>query len=359
MFIDEAEIYVRAGKGGQGCVSFRREKFVPRGGPDGGDGGDGGSVYFVTDRGRNTLLDFARRRDWIAGNGRPGEGSNRHGRNGTSLHVRVPVGTLIIDRDNGALLKDLCEDPQKVCIVRGGAGGRGNKSFASPTNQAPRESQPGVPGEERRLKLQLKLIADVGLAGLPNAGKSTLLSRLSRARPKIAAYPFTTLEPHLGIVELSGYRRFVMADIPGLIEGAHRGVGLGDEFLKHIERTRILVHLVDVCPLDGSPSPAEAYRVIREELAGYSQTLLGKREVIVANKTDLIDSDQPVQALGRQLGREVLGISGVTGAGLEVLTNRLWQVLEADREAQPERPAPLLDVIPPHHLPPEPDQEQT
>ena len=359
MFIDEAEIYVRAGKGGQGCVSFRREKFVPRGGPDGGDGGDGGSVYFLTDRGRNTLLDFARRREWIAGNGRPGEGGNRHGRRGKSLYIRVPVGTLIIDRDNGALLKDLCEEEQKVCIARGGSGGRGNKSFAGPRNQAPRRCQPGAAGAERRLKLQLKLIADVGLVGLPNAGKSTLLSRLSRARPKIAAYPFTTLEPHLGIVELSGYRRFVMADIPGLIGGAHRGAGLGDAFLKHIERTRVLVHLVDISPLDGSPSPGQAYRVIREELAGYSQALLGKRDVIVANKTDLIDSDEPVEELSRELGREVLGISAVTGAGLEALTGRLWEVLEGDRQVRPARPAPLTEVTPPPQRPAEPDEEQT
>ena len=359
MFIDEAEIYVRAGKGGQGCVSFRREKYVPRGGPDGGDGGDGGSVYFLTDPGRNTLLDFARRREWITGNGRPGEGGNRHGRRGKSLYIRVPVGTLIIDRDNGALLKDLCEEEQKVCIARGGSGGRGNKSFAGPTNQAPRRCQPGAVGEERRLKLQLKLIADVGLVGLPNAGKSTLLSRLSRARPKIAAYPFTTLEPHLGIVELSGYRRFVMADIPGLIGGAHRGAGLGDAFLKHIERTRVLVHLVDISPLDGSPSPGQAYRVIREELAGYSQALLGKRDVIVANKTDLIDSDEPVEELSRELGREVLAISAVTGAGLEALTGRLWEVLEGDRQVRPARPAPLAEVITPPHRPAEPDEEQT
>jgi GTP-binding protein len=343
MFIDEAEIYVRGGKGGQGCVSFRREKFVPKGGPDGGDGGDGGSVYVVTDRGLNTLMDFARRHHWIAANGRPGEGSNKHGRRGKSLYIRVPVGTMIIDRDTGALLKDLCEEDQKVCIARGGAGGRGNRAFASPTNQTPRECEPGGPGEERNLKLQLKLIADVGLVGLPNAGKSTLLSRVSRARPKIAAYPFTTLEPYLGIVELSGHRRFVMADIPGLIEGAHEGVGLGDAFLKHVERTRVLVHLVDIYPLDGMPKPAEAYRIIRKELAGYSDTLLNKREVIVANKTDLIDSEEPVRALAAELGREVLGISAVTGAGVERMTNRLWDVIEEHRQEQPDRPAPLVD----------------
>jgi GTP-binding protein len=357
MFIDEAEIYVRAGKGGQGCVSFRREKFVPKGGPDGGDGGDGGSVSFVTDRGRNTLLDFARRREWIAENGRPGAGANRNGRKGKSLRVRVPVGTLIIDRDSGALLKDLCEEDQEVCIVKGGRGGHGNRHFATPTNQAPRECEPGEPGEERRLLLQLKLIADVGLVGLPNAGKSTLLSRLSRAKPKIASYPFTTLEPQLGIVELSGFRRFVMADIPGLIEGAHRGVGLGDAFLKHIERTRVLVHLVDLCPLDGTPNPGEAYRMIREELAGYSEMLLSKREVIVANKTDLTDSQVPLREIREELGREVLGISAVTGAGLEVLTEHLWEILEADRRSTPARPAPLVQAPAPHLAQTSPDEE--
>jgi GTP-binding protein len=350
MFIDEAEIYIQAGKGGQGCVSFRREKFVPKGGPDGGDGGDGGSVFFLTDRSLNTLMDFARRRQWIAENGRPGEGSNRQGRRGKSLNIRVPVGTLIIDRDTGALLKDLNEEDQKVCIAQGGAGGKGNRAFVSPTNQAPRRFEPGRPGEERNLTLQLKLIADVGLVGLPNAGKSTLLSHVSRARPKIASYPFTTLEPHLGIVEISGYRRFVMADIPGLIEGAHKGVGLGDAFLKHVERTRVLVHLVDVCPLDGSPSPAEAYRVIREELAGYSETLLNKHEIVVANKIDLTNTDEPVRALAEELGREVHGISAATGAGLESLCNHLWNVLEEHRQIQPERPAPLVGRTPPHLL---------
>ena len=354
MFIDEAEIFVRAGKGGQGAVSFRREKFAPMGGPDGGNGGDGGSVVFVVDLSRNTLLDFARRRLWHAENGRPGAGSNRTGRSGRDLRIRVPVGTLILDRDRGSLLKDLRSAEQEVVIAQGGKGGNGNRAYVSSTHQAPREFEPGVPGEERWLKLELRLIADIGLVGMPNAGKSTLLSRLSQARPKIASYPFTTLEPQLGIVELSGFRRLVMADIPGLIEGAHGGVGLGDAFLKHIERTRILVHMIDVCPLDGEPKPAEAYRLIRNELSQYSDTLVKKREIVVANKIDLTDTDNAVEALGAELGVPVAGISAATGAGLEHLTNLLWTVLEVDRADRPQDPAPL--IIPPHRVEsPEPE----
>ncbi|MBN1490704.1 MAG: GTPase ObgE, partial [Phycisphaerae bacterium] len=273
MFVDEAEIFVRAGNGGPGCMSFRREKFIPKGGPDGGNGGDGGDVCLVADADVSTLLDLTGRHHWIARNGTPGMGKNMHGRNGEHCIIRVPPGTLVYDRDHGMLLKDLDQPGMQVCVAQGGRGGRGNEAYKSATNQAPRQADLGEPGQERWLRLELKLIADVGVVGLPNAGKSTLLSRLSRARPKIADYPFTTLEPQLGIVELSGYRRFVMADIPGLIEGAHEGVGLGDAFLRHIERTRVLVHLVDACPMDGSPTPVEAYRTIREELSKYSATL--------------------------------------------------------------------------------------
>lgn len=333
MFVDEAQIYVRAGNGGNGCVSFRREKFVPRGGPDGGNGGDGGSVYMVTDESVSTLLDLTGKHHWMAENGRPGMGQKMHGRNGADCIIRVPPGTLIYDRDNGTLLKDLNQANLTVCVAQGGRGGRGNECFKTPTHQAPRRADPGELGQERWLRLELKLIADVGVVGLPNAGKSTLLSRLSRARPKIADYPFTTLEPQLGIVELSGFRRFVMADIPGLIEGAHEGVGLGDAFLRHIERTRVLLHLVDVCPMDGGPSPEEAYHVIREELNKYSPNLAAKREIVVANKMDLTDAPERLGELRETLGVDVLAISAVTGRGLEPMVEQVWRLLSEVRSA--------------------------
>jgi len=253
VFIDEADITVIGGDGGNGCVSFRREKHVPRGGPDGGDGGDGGSVLVEAREGLNTLAHLSGRHHWRAGRGAHGTGKDRHGRKGEDVIVPVPPGTVIRDADRGTVLKDLTDPGARVCVAAGGRGGRGNTHFASPTHQTPRRAEPGEPGQRRRLSLELKLIADVGLLGRPNAGKSTLLARLSSARPKVAAYPFTTTEPVLGIVELSGERRFVMADIPGLIEGAHRGAGLGDAFLRHVERTRLLVHLVDIRPT-GPPS---------------------------------------------------------------------------------------------------------
>lgn len=326
MFIDQAKITVESGRGGNGCVAFRREKFVPFGGPSGGDGGDGGDVYFVVDDQVNTLLDFAGRHHWKAGNGEPGSGNNRHGKNGQDLHIHVPAGTMVYDDDRGFLLKDLVEPGVPVRIARGGRGGRGNNFFKSPTNQAPREFEPGGEPEIRNLRLELKLIADCGLVGLPNAGKSTLLSRLSAARPKIAAYPFTTLEPQLGIVELSRFRRFVMADIPGLIEGAHEGAGLGDAFLRHIERTRLLVHMVDVAPLEGDP--VQAYRTIRRELAEYSPTLEAKTEIVVANKMDLTGAQENLDRFREELGIRVLPISGVTGQGLEALKEQIWSSLQ-------------------------------
>lgn len=335
MFIDQAEIFVRGGKGGNGCVSFRREKYIPKGGPDGGDGGKGGDVMLYADPGVDTLLDFTGRHHWIADNGRPGMGKNMTGRSGNDLIIRLPPGTLVYDRDTARLLKDLDTPEMQVTIAHGGRGGKGNTHFTSSKYQAPRFAQPGEDPEERWLRLELKLIADVGLAGLPNAGKSTLLARMSRARPKIADYPFTTLEPQLGIVELTGYRRFVMADIPGLIEGAHEGVGLGDEFLRHIERTRVIVHLIDVHPLPGQPTPAEAYRVIRNELQKYSQKLADKPELVVANKIDLAPDLDAVEALRHELGCEVLAISGVTGAGIEALGERLWGMIQEARAAQP------------------------
>ncbi len=337
MFVDEADIYVRGGKGGHGCVGFRRERFVPRGGPDGGDGGDGGSVWLQAHSGLDTLLDVVSRRHWIAQNGRPGRGSNRHGRKGGSITVKVPVGTLIYDRDKDVLLKDLVHSGQKIVVAAGGRGGRGNKSFATPTDQTPRQIEPGEPGQERSLHLELKLIADVGIVGLPNAGKSTLLSRLSRARPKVADYPFTTTEPQLGIVEMSGLRRFVMADLPGLIEGAHQGVGLGDAFLRHIERTRLVLHLVDVMPGDGRATPDQAYHTIRQELDQYSPSLAAKPELIVANKMDLTGSVAALDRLRESLEVPIMPISAVVGEGLGPLLETLWQLITQARTARIEQ----------------------
>jgi len=324
MFIDEAQIWVKAGDGGNGCVGFRREKFIPKGGPDGGDGGKGGSVYFHAVENLDTLLDFAGKHHWQAENGRTGSGNNKHGADGQDLIIRVPPGTLIFDTDLNLLLKDLNEIGMMVCVCRGGKGGKGNKAFATPVNQTPRYAEQGQKGQERNIRLELKLIADIGLVGMPNAGKSTLISRCSAARPKIAAYPFTTVEPVLGIVELSSFRRFVMADIPGLIEGAHRGAGLGHEFLRHIERTKILVHILDIMPLDGS-DPAESYRVIRNELKQYSEKLAEKQEIIVANKIDLDPNGKSVADLRKKLNKEVHAISAVTGSGIKELIELLWQ----------------------------------
>jgi GTP-binding protein len=324
MFVDEAKIWIKAGDGGNGCVSFRREKCVPKGGPDGGDGGKGGDVYFQPVENLDTLLDFAGRHHWRAEDGRPGSGSNKHGADGSDLVIKVPPGTLIYDTDLNLLLKDLNEVGMKVRVCLGGRGGKGNKAFAGPINQTPRYAEPGKQGQERNIRLELKLIADVGLVGMPNAGKSTLISRCSAARPKIADYPFTTVEPVLGIVELSDYRRFVMADIPGLIEGAHKGAGLGHEFLRHIERTKILVHILDIMPIDGS-DPAENYHRIRQELALYSKALAEKDEVIVANKIDLDPDGRRVGDLKEKLQRPVCPISAVTGAGVKELSELLWQ----------------------------------
>ena len=324
MFIDEAKIWAKAGKGGNGCLSFRREKYIPKGGPDGGDGGRGGSVCFQTAENLDTLIDFAGKHHWQARNGGDGQGSNKHGADGQDLVINVPLGTIIYDTDLELLLKDMNTVGMKVCVCRGGAGGRGNKSFASSTNQAPRQTTSGKEGVQRNLRLELKLIADVGLVGKPNAGKSTLVSRCSAARPKIADYPFTTLEPVLGIVELSDFRRFVMADIPGLIEGAHNGAGLGFEFLKHIERTTILAHIIDIMPTDGS-EPAENYLAIRGELEKYSKTLAQKHEIIVANKTDLNCDGEELKKLEKKLNKPIVPISAVTGAGLKELSELLWE----------------------------------
>ncbi len=332
MFIDEAEIWVKAGDGGYGCLSFRREKYVPKGGPDGGNGGKGGSVYFRTVRNLDTLLDFAGKHHWQAQNGQPGSGNNKHGADGQDLTINVPPGTLVYDTDLGLLLKDLNKVGMKACVCRGGKGGKGNKAFATPTNQAPRTTTPGKKGQERNIRLELKLIADVGLVGMPNAGKSTLISRCSAARPKIADYPFTTTTPVLGIVELSDFRRFVMADIPGLIDGAHSGAGLGFEFLKHIERTTIIAHIIDIMPADGS-SPVDNYHAIRNELDQYSKALAGKEEFIVANKIDLDPDGEIVTELKNKLNKTVYPVSAVTGAGIKGLSELLWQKVKEAKVA--------------------------
>jgi len=331
MFVDEAKIWVKAGDGGNGCVSFRREKYVPKGGPDGGEGGKGGEVYFEATEGKNTLLDFVGKHHWRAKNAEHGQGKNMYGADGEDLVIQVPQGTLIYDTDLNLLLADLNKVGMKVQICRGGKGGKGNKAFATSTNQAPRTAEPGKPGQERNLRLELKLIADVGLVGMPNAGKSTLLSRSSAARPKIAAYPFTTLEPVLGIVELSDYRRFVMADIPGLIEGASRGAGLGHDFLRHIERTVIIVHILDIMPTDSS-DPVVNYHAIRKELAQYSETLAGKEEVIVANKIDLDPDGSRVNELRDRLSRDIVPISAATGQGIKELSELLWRKIRGQEQ---------------------------
>lgn len=335
LFVDTVTVEVRGGKGGDGCVAFHREKFVPKGGPSGGDGGRGGSVFLVADRGLNTLLELAGKHHWHADNGRPGEGSNCHGKNGKDLYVKVPAGTLVYDDETGTLLKDLVTDGEVVRVARGGRGGYGNLHYVSSTNQTPRQFQPGRAGQQRMLRLELKLIADIGLVGLPNAGKSTLLSRVTNARPKIAAYPFTTKEPQLGILEMSEFRRLVIADIPGLIEGAHEGVGLGDAFLRHIERTRVIVHMIDLCPPEGSPTPVEAYHVIRNELEKYSPKLAARHEIIVGSKLDLTDAAENLESLRAALNRPIIAISGVTGQNLRTLGEAMWLAVEEARKAEP------------------------
>jgi GTPase len=329
MFVDEVTIQTSAGDGGNGCIAFRREKFIPKGGPAGGDGAEGGSVYLLADDSFNTLQHLTGTHHWKGQRGGHGEGKKCHGKTGEDCTVPVPPGTLIIDEDTGMVLKDLTENGDRVCVARGGLGGKGNARFATSVNQAPREAEPGEPGEVRNLKLELKLVADAGLVGKPNAGKSTLISRISGAKPKVAAYPFTTLTPSLGIVECSGFRRFLMEDIPGLIEGAHDGAGLGIEFLKHIERTRVIIHMIDISPLTGDP--AEDYHAIRNELVLYSPNLAAKPELVVANKMDLTDADEHLAALREALDVEVIAISAATGTGLEQLKERIWTIIqEAD-----------------------------
>ncbi|MEE9584884.1 MAG: GTPase ObgE [Candidatus Brocadiales bacterium] len=331
MFIDEATIYVKGGDGGHGCVSFRREKFVPKGGPDGGDGGKGGDVILHASEKIDTLMDITSKIKYIAENGRHGQGANKHGRSGNDLIIHLPLGTVVGDRDSGRVLKDLTEPEQQIRIAEGGNGGRGNKHFASSTNRTPRTAERGKKGKERWLKLELKLVADVGIIGMPNAGKSTLLSRISKAHPKIAEYPFTTLYPHLGIAEIEEYRRIVVADLPGLIEGAHSGVGLGDEFLRHIERTKLLLHLIDIAPKSG-PDPLETYRIIRKELELYNPKLSKKREIVALNKADLVNETlckKTAKSLERAISQPVYTISAKTGNNLKPLLKVVAETLGA------------------------------
>jgi GTP-binding protein len=313
-------------------VSFRREKFVPRGGPDGGDGGDGGSIIVVAEPGVDSLAALVHRKHWRAGRGQAGSGSNRHGASADDMLIRVPPGTMVIDAAHGLVLKDLALPGDRVVAARGGKGGKGNTRFKSATNQAPREHTPGDEGESRQLTFELKVIADVGLVGMPNAGKSTLLSRVSRARPEIADYPFTTKSPNLGIVELDLERSFVMADIPGLIEGAHAGVGLGHEFLRHVERTRVLVHLVEPMPADGS-DPVDNYQAIRRELVEYGHGLADRPEIAAVSKGELPGADAIRARLAAATGRDVLLFSSVTGAGLDRLLQSAHAQLHAARQA--------------------------
>ena len=336
MFVDEVDIDIAAGDGGRGCMSFRREKFVPRGGPDGGDGGDGGSVYLVASPHLNTLVNFRFHPEFHADRGRHGQGSNRTGANGRDLEIEVPIGTVAYERvpedeggsdDEWRLLADLAHEGDRVLVAKGGRGGMGNARFATATNRAPRRTQPGLPGEQKKLRLHLKLLADVGLVGFPNAGKSTLIARISAARPKIADYPFTTLTPNLGVVRLSDDRSFVVADVPGLIEGAHRGQGLGHRFLKHLERTRVLVHVVDVSGFSGR-EPAEDLDVLRRELALFDRELAAKPQLVAANKVDAVTDPALVERLAARaaaLELPFFRISAVSGEGVPGLLEAVWK----------------------------------
>ncbi len=331
MFVDQVHIVVKAGKGGNGCVSFRRESKVPRGGPDGGRGGDGGSVLLVSETNLNSLVYFRFHPINRAKNGKPGEGSNRQGKRGEDVVLRVPVGTIVREEGREEILHDFLTQGEAFVAAKGGRGGRGNASFATSTHQVPREFQPGRPGEEKNLFLELKIIADIGLVGFPNVGKSTLISGISAARPVIADYPFTTLTPNLGVVDAGGSRRFVVADIPGLIEGAHEGHGLGIRFLKHIERTKLLVHLVDVSPATGR-DPVDDYAVVMKELEAYGPALAARPKIIVANKTDALGGRRSrldrVRRLAAKEGVPFFAISALTGKGLKELAAGLARALE-------------------------------
>jgi GTP-binding protein len=372
MFVDEVEIEVASGAGGRGAMSFRREKFVPRGGPDGGDGGAGGSVYFVASSHLNTLINYRFHPDHRAERGTHGQGAKRTGARGKDLELQVPIGTLVFartidpDRDHATghatgapssspfdddahewdLVADLAEEGQRVLVAQGGRGGLGNAHFATSTNRAPRKSQPGLPGEVKAVRLHLKLLADVGLVGFPNAGKSTLISRISAARPKIADYPFTTLTPNLGVVRLSDDRSFVVADVPGLIEGAHDGHGLGDRFLKHLERTKILIHVIDVSGLSGR-DPAADLDVLRRELLLFNEALAQKPQIVAANKIDAVTDEAlvaPLERHARELGLPVFRISAVAGTGLDALVEAAWPVIRAAQPVVPQTEAEIVEV---------------
>lgn len=330
MFIDRVKIRVKAGDGGNGVTAFRREKFVPRGGPSGGDGGKGGDVWIESDESLNTLLHLRYNPEHHAERGRHGEGSNRHGRDGLDEIVKVPIGTQVFDAASGELLHDFTDAAQRFLAAKGGKGGWGNAHFATPTRQAPKFHYSGRPGEDRELQLELKLIADVGLVGFPNAGKSTLISVISAAKPKIADYPFTTLEPNLGVVDLGDFKTFVVADIPGLIEGASEGAGLGDRFLRHVERTRLLLHLVDVASLSGR-DPVEDYEIINRELAAYNADLASRPQIVVATKIDALDDPERLENLKRRAERdkrEFIAVSAVANRGVKELVNLLAERLE-------------------------------
>jgi len=349
MFVDEVDVHVVAGGGGRGCLSFRREKFIPRGGPDGGDGGHGGSVYIVANAHKNTLVDFRYHPNFEARDGKHGQGSNKTGHSAEDLEISVPVGTLILEKDPpeavtgdaavspsspGRLWADLTEEGQRVLVAKGGRGGRGNARFVSSTNRAPRRVEPGEPGKERWLRLQLKLLADVGLVGFPNAGKSTLIARISAARPKVANYLFTTLSPNLGVVTMSGDRSFVVADVPGLIEGAHEGHGLGHRFLRHVERTKVLIHLVDVSSASGRDATQD-FEVILNELKLFDERVAAKPHIVAANKTDALDDPSRLARLEtrvKALNFPFHAISAVTGKGLEPLLESAWREIVTTRD---------------------------
>lgn len=330
MFVDRARVRLIAGRGGNGCVSFRREKFVPRGGPDGGDGGDGGSIYLVADPGMNSLINYRYNPYFKAENGAHGKGKNMHGRKGRDLYLRVPVGTVVKDARTGEVLFDFTEPGQKFLAVKGGKGGRGNAQFATPTNRAPRYAEPGEEGEERELLLEVKVMADVGLVGLPNAGKSSLLRRVSGAKPRVEPWPFTTLSPHVGVVRLDDERSFVVADIPGLIENAHKGAGLGVKFLKHIERTRIVVLLLDLSP--EAPHPLKQIEILLNELENYSGELADKVRAIAVNKIDLIPDEKrdfsDIIRKANGMGAEFYAISALTGEGVEKFLQGVYSLLK-------------------------------
>jgi GTPase len=339
MFIDEAKIQIKAGNGGNGCMAFRREKFVPRGGPSGGDGGKGGDVIMESSERHNTLVHFRFNPEYKAERGRHGEGSNKTGREGEDVILKVPVGTIVYDEVTGERVHDFSHADDRIVVARGGRGGRGNARFATSTHQAPRECEAGFPGEERTLRLELKLLADIGLVGYPNAGKSTLISRISAARPKIADYPFTTLQPNLGVVAVGDEPHevsFVVADIPGLIEGAHTGAGLGTQFLRHIERTRLLVHLVDISDSGGRPDPVKDYEVIMNELASFGAGLEKKPVLVVASKIDVANKDKLAKLRNYAKKRKLpfYPISAVTGEGIDKLLHAMAKKVEQVRRAE-------------------------